>query len=108
MDWATWLIWFIKAFVVSMALLGGFAYLTWYERALAHPDHRPTGRAFRPPAAIAVPSVDLQGRADPSKAYARLLSGAHHNNGPSIVIAVILGSARPPIVLFGRTTRCNR
>src|SRR5215475_14260825 len=31
-DWTLWLEWFIKALVVAFALLGGFAYLTWYER----------------------------------------------------------------------------
>jgi NADH-quinone oxidoreductase subunit H len=32
LDWTLWLEWFIKAVVVILALLGGFAYLTWYER----------------------------------------------------------------------------
>jgi len=31
-DWTLWLEWFIKALVVTLALLTGFAYLTWYER----------------------------------------------------------------------------
>jgi NADH-quinone oxidoreductase subunit H len=31
-DWALWLEWTIKSFIVIMALLTGFAYLTWYER----------------------------------------------------------------------------
>src|SRR5688572_10499753 len=31
-DWTLWLEWFVKALVVTLALLGGFAYLTWYER----------------------------------------------------------------------------
>ena len=31
-DWTLWLEWFVKAVVVTLALLGGFAYLTWYER----------------------------------------------------------------------------
>ncbi len=31
-DWTLWLEWFIKAVVVALALLTGFAYLTWYER----------------------------------------------------------------------------
>ena len=31
-DWTLWLEWFIKAVVVTLALLTGFAYLTWYER----------------------------------------------------------------------------
>ncbi len=32
MDWTLWLEWFIKAFVMVMVLLTGFAYLTLYER----------------------------------------------------------------------------
>src|SRR5512132_3225017 len=31
-DWTLWLEWFIKSVVVTLALLTGFAYLTWYER----------------------------------------------------------------------------
>jgi len=31
-DWTLWLEWFIKSLIVIFALLGGFAYLTWYER----------------------------------------------------------------------------
>jgi len=31
-DWTLWLEWFVKAVVVTLALLAGFAYLTWYER----------------------------------------------------------------------------
>ena len=31
-DWTLWLEWFIKGLVVTLALLTGFAYLTWYER----------------------------------------------------------------------------
>ena len=31
-DWTLWLEWFIKSVVLIFALLGGFAYLTWYER----------------------------------------------------------------------------
>src|ERR1043166_4594055 len=40
-DWTLWLEWFIKALIVIFALLGGFAYLTWYERrALARIQSR--------------------------------------------------------------------
>jgi len=31
-DWTLWLEWFIKSVIVILALLTGFAYLTWYER----------------------------------------------------------------------------
>ena len=40
-DWTLWLEWFIKAVVLIFALLGGFAYLTYYERrALARMQTR--------------------------------------------------------------------
>ena len=40
-DWTLWLEWFIKGMVVALALLTGFAYLTWYERrALARIQSR--------------------------------------------------------------------
>jgi NADH-quinone oxidoreductase subunit H len=40
-DWTLWLEWVIKALVVTLALLTGFAYLTWYERrALARIQSR--------------------------------------------------------------------
>ncbi len=32
MDWTIWLEWVIKGFVLCLILLGGFAYLTYYER----------------------------------------------------------------------------
>jgi NADH-quinone oxidoreductase subunit H len=32
MDWTFWLEWFVKAFIMSMVILTGFAYLTLYER----------------------------------------------------------------------------
>jgi NADH-quinone oxidoreductase subunit H len=32
MDWTLWLEWFIKAVILSLIILGGFAYLTLYER----------------------------------------------------------------------------
>ena len=42
-DWTLWLEWFIKSVVVILALLTGFAYLTWYERrALARIQARIT------------------------------------------------------------------
>ena len=35
MDWWQYLLeWTIKGLVLTFALLGGFAYLTWYERKL--------------------------------------------------------------------------
>ena len=40
-DWTQWLEWFIKALVVTLALLAGFILLTWYERrALARIQSR--------------------------------------------------------------------
>src|SRR5512136_2054239 len=32
MDWTLWLEWFIKAVIMSLIILTGFAYLTLYER----------------------------------------------------------------------------
>ncbi|MCC7118373.1 MAG: NADH-quinone oxidoreductase subunit NuoH [Anaerolineales bacterium] len=32
MDWILWLEWFLKGLILCLILLGGFAYLTWYER----------------------------------------------------------------------------
>ncbi|HEX2697660.1 MAG TPA: complex I subunit 1 family protein, partial [Anaerolineales bacterium] len=32
MDWTLWVEWFIKSLVLLLLILGGFAYLTWYER----------------------------------------------------------------------------
>jgi NADH-quinone oxidoreductase subunit H len=32
MDWTFWLEWFLKALIMLLILLTGFAYLTWYER----------------------------------------------------------------------------
>ncbi len=32
MDWTFWLEWFLKAVILSLIILGGFAYLTLYER----------------------------------------------------------------------------
>ena len=32
MDWILLLEWVLKGFILIMVLLGGFAYLTWYER----------------------------------------------------------------------------
>jgi NADH-quinone oxidoreductase subunit H len=40
-DWTLWLEWVIKGLVIALALLTGFAYLTWYERrALARIQSR--------------------------------------------------------------------
>jgi len=40
-DWTLWLEWSIKSLIVIFTLLGGFAYLTWYERrALARIQSR--------------------------------------------------------------------
>src|SRR5258706_6396886 len=32
MDWVIWLEWILKGLILCLILLGGFAYLTWYER----------------------------------------------------------------------------
>ena len=69
MDWTVWLEWFIKAVVMLLVLLTGFAYLTLYERrALARIQcaNRPEpGRmAGRAAADRRCREIDLQGRAN--------------------------------------------
>jgi NADH-quinone oxidoreductase subunit H len=111
MDWVLWLIWFLKAFLLTMALLTGFAYLTWYERrALARIQTR-IGPNRAGPFGLLQPIADavkliFKEELTPAKAYkvvfflAPILTVV-----PSIVIAAVIpwGPPDPPIVLFGRT-----
>lgn len=111
MDWVLWLIWFLKAFILTMALLTGFAYLTWYERrALARIQTR-IGPNRAGPFGLLQPIADavkliFKEELTPAKAYkvvfflAPILTVV-----PSIVIAAVIpwGPPDPPIVLFGRT-----
>ncbi|MBV6450302.1 MAG: NADH-quinone oxidoreductase subunit H [Anaerolineales bacterium] len=106
-DWTLWLEWFIKALIWIFALLGGFAYLTYYERrALARIQTR-VGPNRAGPFGLLQPIADaikliFKEELSPAKAYkfvfflAPILTMV-----PSIIIAAIipLGTS---INLFGR------
>jgi NADH-quinone oxidoreductase subunit H len=106
-DWTLWLEWFIKAVMIVFALLGGFAYLTWYERrALARIQVR-VGPNRAGPFGLLQPIADavkliFKEELTPAKAYkfvfflAPILTVV-----PSIVIGAVIpwGSS---IELFGR------
>jgi len=110
MDWIVWLIWFVKALVLTLALLTGFAYLTWYERrALARIQTR-VGPNRAGPFGLLQPIADavkliFKEELTPAKAYKVVFFLAPIITVvPSIVIAAVIpwGPPAPPIVLFGR------
>jgi len=106
-DWTLWLEWFIKSLILIFALLGGFAYLTWYERrALARIQTRIGPNRAGPfgllqPIADAVKLV-FKEELTPAKAFkpvfflAPILTVV-----PSIIIAAVIPWGRS-INLFGR------
>lgn len=106
-DWTLWLEWFIKSLVLIFALLGGFAYLTWYERrALARIQTRIGPNRAGPfglfqPIADAIKLV-FKEELTPAKAFkfifflAPILTVV-----PSIIIAAVIPWGRS-INLFGR------
>ena len=106
-DWTLWLEWFIKAAVMILALLAGFAYLTWYERrALARIQTR-IGPNRAGPFGLLQPIADalkliFKEELTPAKAYkvvfflAPILTVV-----PSIIIAAVIPWGRS-IHLFGR------
>ncbi len=111
MDWVLWLIWVIKGFFLTMALLVGFAYLTWYERrALARIQVR-VGPNRAGPFGLLQPIADavkliFKEELTPAKAYKIIFFLAPVVTVvPSIVIAAVIpwGPPDPPIVLFGYT-----
>jgi NADH-quinone oxidoreductase subunit H len=107
-DWTLWLEWLIKALVVTFALLGGFAYLTWYERrALARIQVR-IGPNRAGPFGLLQPIADavkliFKEELTPAKAdkivffWAPIITLV-----PSIIIAAVIpwGTA---FTIFGRT-----
>ncbi len=107
MDWTIWLEWVIKAGILILALLTGFAYLTLYERrALARIQvrigpNRAGWQGLLQPVADAVKLI-FKEELTPAKAdkfiffLAPLLTMV-----PSIVIAAVIPFA-PTTVLFGR------
>ena len=106
-DWTLWLEWFIKSVILIFALLGGFAYLTWYERrALARIQTR-VGPNRAGPFGLLQPIADavkliFKEELTPAKAYkfvfflAPILTVV-----PSIIIAAVIPWGRS-INLFGR------
>ena len=107
MDWTIWLEWVIKAIILIMGLLTGFAYLTWYERrALARIQvrigpNRAGWQGLLQPIADAVKLI-FKEELTPAKAdkliffIAPLLTMV-----PSIVIAAVIPFG-PTTELFGR------
>ncbi|HQU35656.1 MAG TPA: NADH-quinone oxidoreductase subunit NuoH [Anaerolineales bacterium] len=106
-DWTLWLEWFIKSLVWVFALLGGFAYLTYYERrALARIQTR-VGPNRAGPFGLLQPIADaiklvFKEELSPARAYkfvfflAPILTLV-----PSIVIAAVIPLGRS-IHVFGR------
>jgi NADH-quinone oxidoreductase subunit H len=106
-DWTLWLEWFIKSVVVIFALLGGFAYLTLYERrALARIQSRigPNRAGWQgvlQPIADAVKLI-FKEELTPAKADRVLFFWAPViTMVPSIIIAAVIPFG-PDVNLFGR------
>src|SRR5574339_764783 len=109
MDWITWLIWILKAFILIMGLLTGFAYLTLYERrALARIQTR-IGPNRAGPQGIFQPIADavkliFKEELVPAKADKILFFWAPViTMVPSIIIAAVIPFG-PVVNLFGRPT----
>ncbi|HET9591009.1 MAG TPA: NADH-quinone oxidoreductase subunit NuoH [Anaerolineales bacterium] len=107
-DWTIWLEWLIKSLVLIFALLGGFAYLTWYERrALARMQTR-IGPNRAGPFGLLQPIADavkliFKEELVPAKADRLLFFWAPViTMVPSIIIAAVIPFG-PDVELFGRT-----
>lgn len=107
-DWTLWLEWFIKSAVVILALLTGFAYLTWYERrALARIQvrigpNRAGPQGLLQPIADAVKLI-FKEELVPSKADKILFFWAPViTMVPSIIIAAVIPWGES-FTAFGRT-----
>jgi len=107
MDWITWLIWIIKAFVLIMGLLTGFAYLTLYERrALARIQNR-IGPNRAGPEGLLQPIADavkliFKEELSPAKAYKLVFFLAPIiTMVPSLIIAAVIPWGTS-VNLFGR------
>ena len=107
-DWTLWLEWFIKALVIALALLGGFAYLTWYERrALARMQTR-IGPNRAGPFGLLQPIADavkliFKEELTPAKADRFLFFWAPViTMVPSIIMAAVIPWGTS-VTLFGRT-----
>ncbi|MGE5251293.1 MAG: NADH-quinone oxidoreductase subunit NuoH [Bacteroidota bacterium] len=107
MDWITWLIWVIKAFILILGLLGGFAYLTLYERrALARIQTR-IGPNRAGPQGLLQPIADavkliFKEELTPTKAYKLVFFLAPIiTMVPSLIIAAVIPWGRT-VQIFGR------
>jgi NADH-quinone oxidoreductase subunit H len=107
MDWITWLIWAIKAFILIMGLLTGFAYLTLYERrALARIQTR-IGPNRAGPQGLLQPIADavkliFKEELTPAKADKLIFFLAPIvTMVPSLIIAAVIPWGRS-VQLFGR------
>ncbi len=107
MDWITWLIWIIKSFILIMALLTGFAYLTLYERrALARIQTR-IGPNRAGPQGLLQPIADavkliFKEELTPAKADKLIFFLAPIiTMVPSLIIAAVIPWGRS-VTVFGR------
>jgi NADH-quinone oxidoreductase subunit H len=107
-DWTLWLEWFIKSLLVIFALLGGFAYLTWYERrALARIQSR-VGPNRAGPFGLLQPIADavkliFKEELVPAKADRILFFWAPIiTMVPSIILAATIPFGPRNVPLFGR------
>jgi NADH-quinone oxidoreductase subunit H len=107
-DWTLWLEWVIKSVVVIFALLGGFAYLTWYERrALARIQAR-IGPNRAGPFGLLQPIADavkliFKEELVPAKADRILFFWAPViTMVPSIILAATIPFGPENVPLFGR------
>jgi len=108
MDWILWLEWFIKGLVLCLALLTGFAYLTYYERrALARMQNRIGPNRAGPfgllqPVADAVKLI-FKEELTPGKVYKAVFFLAPIITVvPSLIIAAVIPWGTS-FQLFGRT-----
>src|SRR5574339_1282174 len=108
MDWITWLIWILKAFILIMGLLTGFAYLTLYERrALARIQTR-IGPNRAGPQGLLQPIADavkliFKEELVPAKADRILFFWAPIiTMVPSIILAAAIPFGPENVPLFGR------
>lgn len=111
-DWTLWLEWLIKSLVVTLGLLTGFAYLTWYERrALARIQAR-IGPNRAGPQGLLQPIADavkliFKEELVPAKADKTLFFWAPViTMVPSIIIAAVIPWG-PAIEMFGRVIRLS-
>src|SRR3972149_925451 len=107
MDWILLLEWVLKGFILIMVLLGGFAYLTWYERrALARIQTRIGPNRVGPqgllqPIAAALKLV-FKEELTPASAYKTIFFIAPILTvAPALVIAAVIPWGRS-FNLFGR------